>query len=463
MNTQRSHPTLLLSRFQSKTSLRIAALGLALSVSGASAQSYRGFISSDQQMNTFRSVGVDVADFDHDGDLDAVMTSVSGVLQLFRNDGSGNFTPWSSVSLTSQQPGRPVVGDFNNDGNMDIVCPTMDANVVQVIMTTSDGSFSTIQTLSFSDSPTAVAVADFDSNGFLDIVAVSRSTNSARVYLGDGTAFPTVRSFSTSFGSTLGFGPFTVEAADLNHDGKPDIVTTNIFSDDVGVYYASGNGLFFTGEFAYYLPQPSRPFALALEDMNGDGDSDIILSRGDGDAEIAWMRNDYNGGSEVFPNFDDGAWSTAIGGRIVDIATGVLTCDGSLLDVVAANEGNSFDFIRAIDVLTNPGAGPFTARPSIPSIESGPNSVATGDFDNDGDIDIFEADFFSGFRVHLNRCTEIPCPADLTDNRVLDFFDVSAFLDAFAAHDPAADLNGDGVFDFFDVSDFLDSFGAGCP
>ncbi len=55
------------------------------------------------------------------------------------------------------------------------------------------------------------------------------------------------------------------------------------------------------------------------------------------------------------------------------------------------------------------------------------------------------------------------CPADLTNDGQLDFFDVSAFLDAFGAQEPAADFTGDGLFDFFDVSDFLDAFGAGCP
>jgi len=56
-----------------------------------------------------------------------------------------------------------------------------------------------------------------------------------------------------------------------------------------------------------------------------------------------------------------------------------------------------------------------------------------------------------------------PCIADLTGDGLLDFFDVSDFLDAFGAMDPIADFTGDGAFDFFDVSDFLDAFGAGCP
>jgi len=55
------------------------------------------------------------------------------------------------------------------------------------------------------------------------------------------------------------------------------------------------------------------------------------------------------------------------------------------------------------------------------------------------------------------------CPVDLTGDGELDFFDVSAFLNAFALQDPIVDYTNDGLFDFFDVSAFLDAFGAGCP
>jgi len=54
--------------------------------------------------------------------------------------------------------------------------------------------------------------------------------------------------------------------------------------------------------------------------------------------------------------------------------------------------------------------------------------------------------------------------ADLADPfGTLDFFDVSAFLGAFAQQSAEADINGDGVWDFFDVSAFLVAFGNGCP
>ena len=55
------------------------------------------------------------------------------------------------------------------------------------------------------------------------------------------------------------------------------------------------------------------------------------------------------------------------------------------------------------------------------------------------------------------------CCADITGEGVLNFFDVSAFLVAFAAMDPIADWNFDGIYNFFDVSAFLGAFTAGCP
>lgn len=65
----------------------------------------------------------------------------------------------------------------------------------------------------------------------------------------------------------------------------------------------------------------------------------------------------------------------------------------------------------------------------------------------------------------VNWAAGVACPADLAaPYGTLDFFDVSAFLSAYNAHDPAADLAAPfGTFDFFDVSAFLSAYNAGCP
>ena len=71
------------------------------------------------------------------------------------------------------------------------------------------------------------------------------------------------------------------------------------------------------------------------------------------------------------------------------------------------------------------------------------------------------------FHLGDNRALQIlgpaTCAPDLNSDGTLDFFDVQAFLAAFAAHDSAADFTHDGLFDFFDVQAFLQAFAAGCP
>jgi hypothetical protein len=64
----------------------------------------------------------------------------------------------------------------------------------------------------------------------------------------------------------------------------------------------------------------------------------------------------------------------------------------------------------------------------------------------------------------MYRTTEV-CAADFTEpNGILDFFDVAAFLEAFAQRSPTADLAAPaGVLNFFDIEAFLVSYSKGCP
>lgn len=55
------------------------------------------------------------------------------------------------------------------------------------------------------------------------------------------------------------------------------------------------------------------------------------------------------------------------------------------------------------------------------------------------------------------------CPADLTGDGTLNFFDISAFLTAFSAGETVADFDNNGTFNFFDISAFLLAFSSGCP
>ncbi|MBL4698890.1 MAG: hypothetical protein JKX70_08655 [Phycisphaerales bacterium] len=80
----------------------------------------------------------------------------------------------------------------------------------------------------------------------------------------------------------------------------------------------------------------------------------------------------------------------------------------------------------------------------------------------DGGADSTVEGGVDAFRIANEVCSD-ECPADLTGDGVLNFFDISEFLSAFSAQDPIADFTDDGVFNFFDVAEFLSAFSNGCP
>ncbi|MGV6815418.1 MAG: GC-type dockerin domain-anchored protein [Phycisphaerales bacterium] len=94
----------------------------------------------------------------------------------------------------------------------------------------------------------------------------------------------------------------------------------------------------------------------------------------------------------------------------------------------------------------------------------GPDNIGPRDADGDGVNDLdFNTIAGDQFLNLTNPDVVVDCPADLTGDGVLNFFDVSAFLQAFGAQDPIADFTNDGIYNFFDVSAFLGAFAAGCP
>lgn len=133
--------------------------------------------------------------------------------------------------------------------------------------------------------------------------------------------------------------------------------------------------------------------------------------------------------------------TTALVGMPADNATGLNngtvfmfdTNTGELIEWLVASDGEEFDLFGDSVAIW------------------GTNAIVGAPYD-----DFHGVDTGSAYLFYL-------CPADLNGDGSLNFFDVSAFLDAFAVNDPAADFTDDGLFNFFDVSAFLSAFAAGCP
>ena len=119
-------------------------------------------------------------------------------------------------------------------------------------------------------------------------------------------------------------------------------------------------------------------------------------------------------------------------------------------------------------VLAGPSGGSFEI--TWYTIDAGGvHSAAGGDFELSGTVGQPDAggpmtggsfSLTGGFWPGVSTTV---CPADINGDGVVNFFDVSAFLQAFNSQQAPGDFNNDGSFNFFDVSAFLLAFTAGCP
>jgi hypothetical protein len=137
-------------------------------------------------------------------------------------------------------PRSVTVADLNGDGRPDLVTANFYSDNVSILLGNGAGGFATAAGFpaEAGDGPVSVAVADVNGDGRPDLVTANIFSNNVSVLLGDGAG-----GFSAAAGSPVAVGgfPISVAVADLNGDGRPDLVTANFGSDNVSVLLGKRN------------------------------------------------------------------------------------------------------------------------------------------------------------------------------------------------------------------------------
>ncbi len=219
--------------------------------------------------------GVAVGDFDGDGIPDIVESPVGDTIQasaILVHLGNGDGTFSGPVSSTGPPgAGFPVTGDFNADGKVDIAVtsyPGYNAlnGSIAVMLGNGNGSFSKPAYYEFGHVPGAPVVADFNGDGVLDLAFTTlRQGVSVLPGKGDGTFTSPI-----TIGNTTNT-PESIQAVDVNGDGRPDLVVAALSAVDV--FLNQGND-----QFALSATSAPSAYRALVADLNGDGVPDLAWS-----------------------------------------------------------------------------------------------------------------------------------------------------------------------------------------
>jgi len=338
---------------------------------------------------------VTTADLNGDGIPDMVAADGTNVSVLLGN-GDGTFQPAVNFAAGGKAT-FVIVADLNGDGIPDLAVGLGDAstssNMVSILLGNGDGTFQAAMQFTTGTNGNYIAIGDFNGDSIPDLAVTNRglatssqpSTVSVLLGNGDGT-------FGAATNYTVGVGPTSVVAVDLNGDGALDLVVTNwghvdtstepttyIPDTTISVLFGNGDGTF---QQAQNQSVGTGPLRVIAGDFNGDGNPDLIVA--------TEQSSTQNRGSLVVL-FGDGQGGLHNGGTYIvgssprDLISSDVNGDGipDLLVGHASLDNNS----GALNVLLGNGDGTFQA-PSDVAVGSDVFALAAGDFNRDGKLDV---------------------------------------------------------------------------
>jgi Bacterial Ig-like domain (group 3)/FG-GAP-like repeat len=366
---------------------------------------------------------VAIADLNKDGHPDLVVANqcqdgscASGGVSVLLGNGNGTFQVAQSYASGGLTAVSVAVGDFDGDHKLDLVVANQcqsNGNCngnVGVLLGNGKGMFQAAQSYSSGGyRAVSVAVGDFDGDRQMDLAVANQCQSSADcdngsvgVLLGNGDgSFQPAQNYVSG-----GNNAAAVAVSDLNRDGRTDLVlanqcqtASNCNDGSISVLLGNGGGTFQPAQD--YVSDGVFAFSVDSGDWNGDGKADLAVvnqcqTGSNCNGNVTILLGNGDGTFQVPPSYDSGGYEAD------SVAVGDLNGDGDL-DLVVANlcqsNGCSHGNNGSVSVLLGNGDGTFQAAQGYATGGFGSSAVAIGDFDADGNADV----------VVANQCSTSDC------------------------------------------------------
>jgi len=377
------------------------------------------------------SGGVIVDDFDGDGRLDVVVSSIDSCapLRFFRRTEDGRFAEQGSrAGLSDQLGGLNILQtDYDNDGFLDILVLRGAWETPQrksLLHNNGDGTFTDVTASSglasvITGTQAAVWV-DIDNDGFLDLF-VGNENGAAQLFhnRGDGTFEDIAAKAGVNRrGFTKG-----VAAADYDNDGWPDLYVSNLGGTN-SLYRNNHNGTFTELGRGAGVPGPGQGFPTWFFDYDNDGYQDLFVGSfvtSVDEAARAYLHLPRNGQTlKLYRNLHDGSFQDVTRDVGLDKSLmvmgsnfGDIDNDGFLDMYLGTGNPSYASLVPSLLLRNSPHGGgrafvDVTASSGTGELHKG-HGVAFADLDRDGDEDlVFEVGGATPGDAHALRLFENP-------------------------------------------------------